>query len=130
MFCLMLCLCMLTAVMPGCAPKQQVNAAAIDVMVRDMAARDKAYINADKTLSDLQKRTYLRTGEILTGIMDEAMGRNVTTPPAVPFDNAAIPAKPDKPPVVTTSPDGKAVMSVSLTNSRVVRVVEATGPPQ
>lgn len=45
---------------------------AIDDSVQDIVTRHDAYVNADTSLSAVQKRTYLRSSELLLRVLTEA----------------------------------------------------------
>jgi hypothetical protein len=62
----------LLLVCSGCATSGTIRAAAVDSTFRRVADRHDKYINADPTLSDLEKRVDLRDTAVLRGVLDEA----------------------------------------------------------
>lgn len=56
----------------GCASKGMVHVDSIAVPMRAVAERHDAYVNADESLSDLEKRVFLRSSQILLEVIDAA----------------------------------------------------------
>lgn len=71
----------LAAFMCSCAPKKSINAEAIDVPMTEIIKRDQKYVENDSTLLPVEKSTYLRSGQLMQQVLDEAMGRTVDPVP-------------------------------------------------
>lgn len=78
--CLALAVCF-TVPMGGCqGPKSAIDATAIQEPLQDVVQRHDAYVNADPSLSETQKRTYLRSSAILTAVETEALSHSGPAP--------------------------------------------------
>lgn len=56
----------------GCSQPGMVSVSAIDAPVNAVCDRHDAYVEADTSLSDLEKETYLRTTTLLRRVVEEA----------------------------------------------------------
>lgn len=69
-----LAICTLAVLALGaCAPKTAVDAVAIDVPLRGVVSRHDQYVLNDPKLTDVEKKTYLRSSEILISIQEAAL---------------------------------------------------------
>lgn len=59
-------------VLTGCGTPGYVRADAIEGTVRGLVQRHDAYVEADESLSDLDRRIHLRDGELLLRLIEEA----------------------------------------------------------
>ena len=64
----------------GCGTPGYIRAEAIDTTVRGMVERHDAYTVSDPALSDLERRVYLRDGELLLQLLDEAQAPSEASP--------------------------------------------------
>ena len=69
----LIALSLFVSLLASCAPKQAVDASAIAGPLKAVTVRHDAYVNVDTTLSAPEKATALRSSEILTEIVDQAM---------------------------------------------------------
>jgi hypothetical protein len=65
-------------VAPGCMRKGYVKVSAIEGLVDKVSTRHDAYVDADDSLSDLKKRTYKRSTELLRKVVAEAKDEKPT----------------------------------------------------
>lgn len=65
-------LLMLAIMTSGCVPKGYVKAEAIKPSIDLIRGRHDTYVEKDPDLTEVEKRTYLRTGEILDKVLQEA----------------------------------------------------------
>lgn len=56
----------------GCTSSGYVHVDTFDGLIGPVADRHDAYVQADKTLDETQKRVFLRSTELLRKIIDEA----------------------------------------------------------
>lgn len=65
---------LLTAVLalPACAPAGYISVDAIDGPLNRVCERHDTYTTADTSLTDLQRRTRLKTTELLRKVVEEA----------------------------------------------------------
>lgn len=69
-------LMLLSSAVFGCAgPPNAINASAIDVPLMDVLTRHDRYVQQDAALSDVQRRTALRSSQLLKTLQDTAMKR-------------------------------------------------------
>lgn len=80
--CLVILLDTATFMPQGCAPKKSINAEAIDVGMTGIIDRHQDYVRGDTTLDPADQATFLRTGDLMQGLLDEAMQRPATPAPA------------------------------------------------
>lgn len=64
----------LAGVLTSCTPPSNyIRSEAVDGPFRGVADRHDAYVNADESLDDLERRIYLRDTELLRRLLDEAV---------------------------------------------------------
>jgi len=56
----------------GCG-RSMISAESIEQPVRNITERHDAYVENDDSLSDVERRTYLRSSEILNDLVDQAL---------------------------------------------------------
>lgn len=63
---------LITGLMASCAGPGYIRAEAVSAPMRRVMQRHDGYVRADSTLTELQRRTRLRTTELLGRVLQEA----------------------------------------------------------